>query len=82
MVTNLRPRAGGCISPGPRREYLADTILIARALASAISLLILSPWRARRKTLGALRQLDSVESVSVYVRDENPTKAEPPIKLL
>ena len=55
---------------------MAEIMLIAKLVASTASLLILRPKRAKRKALGALRELDSAESVSLYV-DENPTKTEP-----
>jgi hypothetical protein len=45
-----KPRAGL-----PRKEYVVDILLFAMVIASAVSLVVVSPGQAKQETLRALR---------------------------
>ena len=50
---------------------MVDVVIFAIAIASAASLLIVSPYKAQRKALRALRAYDEIEALPAGSRDED-----------
>jgi alpha-D-ribose 1-methylphosphonate 5-phosphate C-P lyase len=57
----------------PEREHMVDLILFAMVIASAASLLVVSPRQAHQKTLRALREYDDIGPIRAYP-DEDSTQ--------
>ncbi len=53
---------------------MADAVIFAMVIASAISLLILSPGRGQREALRALRNYDELECLPTDGRSESLVK--------
>jgi hypothetical protein len=54
---------------------MVDILLFAMVIASAVSLVVVSPRHEQQKTLCALREYDDVED---YVPNDDSKKMEPP----
>jgi hypothetical protein len=48
----------------PERNKMVDVMILAMLIASAVSLLVVSPGDAQRKALSALRNYDETESLT------------------
>ena len=53
-------------------------MLFVKVIASAISLLVVSPRKAHRKTLRALRGYDDMEALQAFDRSEGSAKTDQP----
>jgi hypothetical protein len=53
---------------------MVDILLFAMAIASAISLVVVSPQKAKQETLRALRHYDDTLPVHAYWEDEESKK--------
>jgi hypothetical protein len=61
--------------PGlPRKEHMVDILLFAMVIASAVSLVVVSPRQAQQETLRALRNYDDMLALHAYGVDEDPKK--------
>jgi hypothetical protein len=59
---------------------MVELMLFVKVIASAISLLVVSPRKAHRKTLRALRGYDDMEAMLAIDRNEGSAKADQPIQ--
>jgi hypothetical protein len=50
---------------------MIEILLLAMVIASAVSLLVVSPGQAQQRTLRALREYDDAETVRAYVGGED-----------
>ena len=50
-----------------RKEYMVDIPLLAMVIASAVSLIVVSPRKARQEALRALREYDEAKFVHASV---------------
>jgi hypothetical protein len=66
------PRAGA-----PERKHMVDIMLFAMVIASAASLLVVSPRQARQKTLPTLREYNDIEATRAYP-DEGSNEIDQP----
>jgi hypothetical protein len=66
-----KPRAG------PPKGHMVDIMLFAMVIASAVSLLVVSPRQAQ-KTLRALTEYHDMEPTHAYGPNEDSTKMEQP----
>jgi hypothetical protein len=55
---------------------MVDIVLFAMAIASAVSLVVVSPRRAKQETLRALRDYDDPLSLHAYGADEGSKKTD------
>ena len=59
---------------------MVEIILFVKVIASAISLLVVSPRKAHRKTLGALRGYDDMEALPAFDPSEGSAKTDQPVQ--
>ena len=59
---------------------MVEIILFVKVIASVISLLVVSPGKAHRKALGALRGDDNMEVLTAFDRSEGSAKPDQPIQ--
>jgi hypothetical protein len=59
---------------------MVEIILFVKVIASATSLLVVSPRKAHRKTLRALRGYDDMEALPAFDRSEGSAKADQPVQ--
>jgi hypothetical protein len=57
---------------------MVDIVLFAMVIASAASLLVVSPRQAQQKTLRTLREYNDIETARAYP-DEASTKMDEPV---
>jgi hypothetical protein len=75
---NGTPKSG-CKKPGAgllRKEHMVDILLFAMVIASAVSLVVVSPGQAKQETLRALKEYDDVLPLHAYGADEDSKKAD------
>jgi hypothetical protein len=68
--------------PGPRKEHMVDIMLLAMVIASAVSLVVVSPRQAEQKTLRALRGYDNMEPMPACGSGDDSTKMDKPEQFL
>lgn len=59
---------------------MVEIILFVKVIASVISLLVVSPRKAHRKTLRALREDDYMVALPPFDRSEGSAKTDQPIQ--
>ena len=59
---------------------MVEIILFVKVIASVISLLVVSPRKAHRRALRALREYDDMEALPVSDRSEDSAKTDQPVQ--
>jgi hypothetical protein len=59
---------------------MVEIILFVKVIASAISLLVVSPRKAHRKALRALRENDDMEALPAFDRSEGSARPDQPVQ--
>jgi hypothetical protein len=85
IVTALEARPDGtpkgrCKKSGglPGKEHMVDLVLFAMVIASAVSLVVVSPRQAQQETLRALRNYEDMLALHAYGPDEDSKVADAP----
>ena len=65
----------------PGKEHMVDLVLFAMVIASAVSLVVVSPRQAQQETLRALRNYEDMLALHAYGPDEDSKVADAPAEL-